>query len=976
MFRKTTIVVLSLICFFATLKTQASEPNDYIIPGRSLLFNGTLSGLQAAHEMFDNGLNDSNCADCNSSRELIFLHAVTRIAMWAARDDSAPVDSVIEFAWEFDIEVLGDYWEELDINYPNDVELPTNQHDAYVIPEEAPDVISGIFDFIDASAIPEIDAVIAELNSISDSPGDRFRIFFHPDETGLENDLEVDYGEVLILKGLLAALKGLFQTQAAYDMYVDANDMLVEKAYGNCFNANRDLLDPHPDLLKVLPTANDSNDGAAVLAQARQDLINAINYYFDAIDYIRSEEDPQEDDLLYIDPNDDDIVNDINDRLITLRDSLIDDTVATVPLEMTKTYILENLTTTWELELVFDFIGFDAEGSFVLVSGSGVPSPWKITYFTIEDDELIAEMDYDVPGEWGGALFVGMISEDQNDITNGTFEYWGPAYGTIYNMFGQLVNTEVEDANIDLNPVFGSSVRYPEPVNPRDLLPEFDQWNGPQPGTMGHGLGDDATLGGIIPDMNQYDWQLLGDALQPGGLFYLDFVSPWQVVVDGNITDWTDDQLVLTDIRGDADDDSNAIQGVDIEMLYMAYDWENLYGAITFHDNISDSIEYWYDLYLSYSHLPLDTSDYSALDAIRLDIDVSGGSAAGSLYHMDSPDCYPYWNYVTSFDAAAGPNAVEFKIPFSDIPTHLPGRFILLQSRGWDPISYEYGSEWNGTHLKIGEVGTISGTVSYNGYRGAPIFVQAYSDPWDPEGSLVASTMITTPGSYTLEGIGLGWWGYVRAFTPLFGFNVFDLDALTIQDSIPVFLMYTRLDGVNLVLNNPTLLKKDVGKAGQIDLDYEEDWYSFYAVEGGTYTLDVNRVTSQYACMTLYGRDGHTELQELCSWQTQHIDWICPESGRYYVKVSNGYCQPASGTYQILMTSNITCPQSDIAGSDWARVEDCKVDFYDLAVLMSNWLGDCSEPYWCDDSDFDESGSTDFADFATLANEWLEDGML
>ncbi len=45
------------------------------------------------------------------------------------------------------------------------------------------------------------------------------------------------------------------------------------------FNINYDLLEPHPDLLKVLPTTNDPNDGAAVLAQVRQDWIldNELN---------------------------------------------------------------------------------------------------------------------------------------------------------------------------------------------------------------------------------------------------------------------------------------------------------------------------------------------------------------------------------------------------------------------------------------------------------------------------------------------------------------------------------------------------------------------------------------------------------------------------------------------------------------------------------------------------------------------------
>ncbi|MCK4887577.1 MAG: hypothetical protein KAS96_09335, partial [Planctomycetes bacterium] len=174
MFRKTTITVLSLMCFLCTSISWSSEPNDYIIPGRASMFDGTLSGLRLAYETFDNGLNDSSCADCNTNRELIFLHVLTRITMWGAKDDGEPIDSVIELAREFGAEVLGDYFYELDISYPNDIAPAKNQHDAYIIPEETQSIINEIRDFLGTSAIAEFDAVYDELDSIWDAPGDRF----------------------------------------------------------------------------------------------------------------------------------------------------------------------------------------------------------------------------------------------------------------------------------------------------------------------------------------------------------------------------------------------------------------------------------------------------------------------------------------------------------------------------------------------------------------------------------------------------------------------------------------------------------------------------------------------------------------------------------------------------------------------------------------------------------------------------------
>jgi len=46
------------------------------------------------------------------------------------------------------------------------------------------------------------------------------------------------------------------------------------------------------------------------------------------------------------------------------------------------------------------------------------------------------------------------------------------------------------------------------PFDLRDFLPHFDQCNNPICGTMGHGLDNDPTLGGIFPYMTHADWYL------------------------------------------------------------------------------------------------------------------------------------------------------------------------------------------------------------------------------------------------------------------------------------------------------------------------------------------------------------------------------------------------------------------------------------------------------------------------------------
>jgi len=815
MARKTlkTSLLAALICCAAA---WAGDADDCIEQGRAYMFEGTLSGLRLAYQTFDDCLNDPGCPDCSTNRELRFLHALMRTTMLVVRDDNGSIDSVFELGREFGVEVLGDYWAAYFEPLGLGTSILRNEHGAYEIPDGAPgaDVIRFV---VDTSMIPEIEAAIADLDSISDTPSDPFRIFFEPNETriyfdpitpGLQTAVEVDYAEVLILKGLLTALKGQLQAQSAHDLYVDSNDMLAEKIYGDSFNINNDLLDPYPDFLKVLPTAQFPDvNGAALLAQARQDFIASIDYYFEVIAYIKSETDLQEDDLLYLDPNHSYALDEIIlHRLTTLRDSLANQTAAAYPYETTKTYnVYEGALLVGELELVWSLPGWDGDGLSLLFTDPRIaPSRWEVDYFGIgHGNELWVDLEnYD--NGWRRAFLDATLAADGNSFSVGSFAYMDTDWSwvTLRDISGQITGTIVADATIDLNPIFDAS----SPVNPRDLLPEFDEWNGLLPGTMGHGLGDDAALGGITPDMNQYDWQLLLD-LQPGGVFYLDFLSPWQIIVDGDTSDWFYNQPVIADISGDTDDYSEDVSGVDIAELYMAYDWENVYGAITFYDNIG-AISYYYNLYMSYS-----PDDNSALDAIRLEIEVSEvGSAYGYVYHMNDEHGYPHWDHVDSFEVAVGLDAVEFKIPFEGIPGYLPGRFISIKSGAWNSTSYKYDGEENYTHLRIAGTGTISGTITYHYPINALVCVQAYTDPFDPEGSLVASTMITASGpdiSYVLEGIGIGWQGYIRVFTPSYGFNIFDWDAPTVETSVPVFLMATELDGVDLILDNPAIMIVD-----------------------------------------------------------------------------------------------------------------------------------------------------------------------
>ena len=157
-----------------------------------------------------------------------------------------------------------------------------------------------------------------------------------------------------------------------------------------------------------MPTASDPyTDGAAVLAQSRDNFVAGIDYYLGALDYINSENipegtDPQEDESAII-----------VGQLISIRNSLVDDTQVTLTEETIKEYIISNADTEWELKLVFDFLEQGLGGSLIHLDGNSVPEgDWEITGFDIEEDRLYIEMDYAEPGYWGGGNLTAEVSSD------------------------------------------------------------------------------------------------------------------------------------------------------------------------------------------------------------------------------------------------------------------------------------------------------------------------------------------------------------------------------------------------------------------------------------------------------------------------------------------------------------------------------------------------------------------------------------
>ena len=105
-------------------------------------------------------------------------------------------------------------------------------------------------------------------------------------------EIEIDYGDVLVLKGsLLLAKAGIFILNS-YDLNIDI-DTIVSFYNSMTLNIQTHIINAFNQLLTLLPTQQ--------LSQAKTVLREAINVFTSAINFIVGETDPQDNDLFIID---------------------------------------------------------------------------------------------------------------------------------------------------------------------------------------------------------------------------------------------------------------------------------------------------------------------------------------------------------------------------------------------------------------------------------------------------------------------------------------------------------------------------------------------------------------------------------------------------------------------------------------------------------------------------------------------------
>ena len=216
-----------------------------------------------------------------------FFLAITRLP--ALMDNSAtytpgpPIENVRELLDSFGISASGRDIFHWSAKSSKDAEGKP------MIPANAPST-GAIQQFLVSVLVPEIDAVLANLSVLDGN----FNIILSAAETGEDHQTEIDYGDILLFRAALYALKADIYEISAYDTDVDSVKIL-EKINNGILDITDDLFHLYLDLLTPLPT------GKSLAYSAKINTLSAIDSYMAASDFIRNETDDQSDDLITID---------------------------------------------------------------------------------------------------------------------------------------------------------------------------------------------------------------------------------------------------------------------------------------------------------------------------------------------------------------------------------------------------------------------------------------------------------------------------------------------------------------------------------------------------------------------------------------------------------------------------------------------------------------------------------------------------
>jgi len=740
--RKLTIILCFAILSLslASIGHASPESQALVAEGRVLLSNDgelTYSGLEAANLKFEAAVS----AD-GTDQEANFFYAVTRVLFFALDqpNDSGDFGTLATLGDLFGaFGALRNNVDFMDEDAP--FSDPPEMYDDYDPPDTIPagNTIRAFLNgpHVDGKTtlVELIDLAIANLDKITDDPPTNpFKITLFAWETG-DTDLEIDFADVLILKSTLYTFKAYLQILTSYDLNIPADGVrrLIALENGDILRFQQDLLDTYADFLKLSPANN-------ALAGARTALLQGIDLYRDAFNYIEGESDYQGDDLFYFETD-----RDRHSAAHIL--TVIEDLETSLNLNQTATF--ETSEQNWQLTTsglgTINFsVELDLDDNIANESAFGK----YVDDFSINGSDItIVLVDNFYPCAGSPAFkttFTGTLDGDM--ITSGNYSQTNCS-GTFSGTFtGERTCSITETENLDFNYFFGypygdqgfTISPHKDQLSTRDFLPQFDKYNEEVPGTFPPTDDSTPVLNGIFSDSTTNNDIARELELEPSGNFNVPTAT---IDIDGSEADWLaitpdGDEVVFTDVSGDGDP---ARTGTDLEKLYLAKDDDYLYIGMTLHDGNPDT-----DVNTRFS-LRLRSREDSWWPLVEVSA------------HYDSVWWVSSWSGSYEGSAAAGTNFIEWRVPIADITdyaTTLNGKFVSADIRtSTGSCSTREYWENNDTRIRLNSTTTISGNVTCTAWTSGGIAITAYDGPDYKTAKVLGITYISAPGAYTISGL-------------------------------------------------------------------------------------------------------------------------------------------------------------------------------------------------------------------------------
>ncbi len=253
------------------LPVYAETADDYVTLGRQAIGK---QNIVAANSYFKSALEQNP-----SHEEANLYYSVTRIA-------------ALVYQHEFN-RLLDGFGVDADGRdlYNWTAQLPHDMHGNLNLPANSP-TGGDITEFIEDTILDEINAALANLDQLEDMSSDPVTpiTVLTPEMIGTDEDFEVDYGDVALYRSFLNTTKTLLLILTGYDLNIDIDDIIAKTTDGT-LDIKTDLIEAYPEFLKL----RRSN-----LSGAKNALIESIDAYLAALEFIRNEADPQDDDLIAI----------------------------------------------------------------------------------------------------------------------------------------------------------------------------------------------------------------------------------------------------------------------------------------------------------------------------------------------------------------------------------------------------------------------------------------------------------------------------------------------------------------------------------------------------------------------------------------------------------------------------------------------------------------------------------------------------